>query len=322
MSPNTLHIVGFGSQGAAWADCLRKSGWNVQLYVSQYQGTTYKKALQADFNPKLITELPEQLLQASEDEKEIPLPKKTSHWIAFLCPDAAIGGIYRDHLSHLQLPLRMVLAHGFCVYTKDLQPARPEHQPVLLAPKAIGPQLSHHFFTEFPNTHTLAAAVFLPAEISDERLMLNALTRGLGFAETSLIPATFQQETVGDLISEQGLLCGTVFNFMEWTIEAMQEAGIPPALIREECLSELELIAGLVRKRGPASAFQAISEAAQCGTVAMRNRFEDVKLKAEFKKQVQTVLDGRFSSFFQSQEWRTQAKDLVQRLSKWQELLK
>lgn len=307
MPQNTLYLVGFGSQGTAWAQCLRKSGWDVRVYLSR-SAASFHRAKDLGFEPKLLTELPLDLQEGHQEK-----------WIAMLCPDSEIAPLYSEFLAPLQKDLRLILAHGFSIYTGDLKLASAQHQAALLAPKAIGPKIWENFEKSFPHTHGLRAAFCPPSSHSETTL--EKIARDMGFSRESLIPATFQQETLGDLISEQGLLCGAVFNFLEWTLESMFQAGIPEALIREECLTELELVAGIIRQRGPAGAFKAISQAAQCGTIAMAQRLEESGLKENFQKQMQSIQSQEFARLFSSAEWRTQAQNFANRLSMWEERL-
>jgi len=307
MPQSKIHLVGFGSQGSAWAECLRKSDWQVHVYLSR-KGKSFDRATELGFSPFLLDELPLQIVD-----------KTVSHWIAMLCPDMAIPGIYGDFIASSPAPVRLILAHGYVIYSGDLKLTQPLHQAALLAPKAIGPKLLQNFQSSFPHPHSLVAAFSAPP---GEAEVLTQIARGIGFDSKSLVPATFDEETIGDLISEQGLLCGGALNLLEWTMEAMAKAGIPDALIREECLTELELIAGMIRERGPARTFQTISQAAQCGTIAMANRLEAAKLKEGFMAQMETIQNREFAKFFQSQGWRSQAKEFVDRLTKWEERLK
>ena len=314
MPQKTVYLVGFGSQGSAWAQCLRRSGWSVQVYLGRRE-YSFKKAQELEFATHLLAELPLHLNQLNNDEENTE-----PAWIAMLCPDTEIAPIYMEYLAPVERKLRLILAHGFSVFTGELTFQKSQHQASLLAPKAIGPKILENFEKHYPSPHTLCAA-FCPSSPEDSNF-LKSIARGLGFEEKSLIPASFDQETLGDLMSEQGLLCGGVFNLLEWTMEAMIAAGIPEALIREECLTELELVAGILRERGPASAFKMISQAAQCGTVAMTKRFENSEFKKEFKAQMASIQNHEFSRFFHSQEWRTQAKELTERLASYEEKLK
>jgi ketol-acid reductoisomerase len=306
MPHQKIHLVGFGSQGSAWAQCLRQSGWDVNVYLAR-KSKSFDQAAELGFSPLLLAYLPQQVADTS-----------TPHWIGMLCPDDATPMIYGDILANCPAPIRLVLAHGYVVYSGDLKLNSPLHQVTLLAPKAIGPKLRQNFLETFPLPHRLVAAITAPKESLE---FLKEIARGLGFSDPAMVQATFDEETIGDLMSEQGLLCGGAFNLLEWTMEAMAKAGIPDALIREECLTELELIAGMIRERGPAQTFKMISQAAQCGTIAMAERLEASKLKQGFMAQMETVQNREFAKFYKSKEWRAKALAFTDRLSVWEDRL-
>lgn len=301
---NTLNLIGFGSQAQAWAQCLRASGWSTSIYLSRPEGKSAKRACELGFNSvHPLSELAE-------------LPPNAI--VAFLCPDTEIGPVYREHLAELDRPLTLLLAHGFAVYARELSPARPSHELALFAPKAIGPKIWALYQEARGDCHRLVAGFSAPPARAQH---IVAMGRALGFARERMVSATFEQETVGDLLSEQGLLCGGVFTFLEWTLEAMQKAGIPEALMREECLTELELIAGLLRERGAAETYKTISQAAQAGTVAMQEALGRSNARQHFDAQLEQVLDGRFAQAFKDGNWKPKAQALTQRLEQWQTYL-
>jgi ketol-acid reductoisomerase len=205
------------------------------------------------------------------------------------------------------------------MYARDLKLSKTQHQAALFAPKAIGPKIWQLFEESRPHHHRLVAGFHAPQE---RKAQLHAMAEAMGFAPEHLVEASFDQETIGDLLSEQGLLCGGVFTLLEWTLEAMTDAGVPAGLIREECLTELELIAGLLRERGPASTFSNISQAAQCGTVLMQESLNASNVRELFQKRLSAVLDRSFVETFQSKEWKPKAQALHKRLEHWQAKLK
>ncbi|MGK5083691.1 hypothetical protein WDW37_10340 [Bdellovibrionota bacterium FG-1] len=309
----TLCIVGFGSQAQAWTRCLLDEGeTQVQVYLARQNGPSFQAAQELGIAARSVQNLgPDLLALQTQNPTEPAL-------VALLCPDSVIGSVYHEVLAPLSLPLTIVLAHGYAIYAGDLKPSRPEHQIALFAPKAIGPKIwalfqqakaeSSPTKTSF---HRLVAGFYASAERAPQ---VRELARLLRFAPERLVPASFEKEAIGDLLSEQGLLCGGVFTLLEWTIEAMTRAEIPAGLIREECLTELELIAGLLRERGPAATFGAISQAAQCGAVAMRARLEASGVRAHFDAQLSEVLDRRFIERFRGETWKAQADAFQQKL--------
>jgi ketol-acid reductoisomerase len=308
---NTLHLIGFGSQAQAWAQCLRASLWSTPIYLSRPEGKSALRARELGFDSvhglSALAELPDGAL------------------VAFLCPDTEIGGIYRSHLSSLDRELTCVLAHGYAVYAGELKPARAKHELALFAPKAIGPKVwaLYQAVGDGPHGargrfHRLVAGF----AASDERApRVLSMAQAMGFSPERLVRATFEQEAVGDMLSEQGLLCGGVFTLLEWTLEAMREAGVPDGLIREECLTELELIAGLLRERGPATTFKTISHAAQAGTIAMREALLKSDARTHFDAQLRQVLDGRFADYFKRGDWRAEGDAFERKLASFQDQL-
>jgi ketol-acid reductoisomerase len=231
--------------------------------------------------------------------------------VAMLCSDAAIAPVYERYLRAVDRPLELILAHGFAVYSGALAGLAPGHSVSLLAPKAIGPQIVSHYRAGVP--HALRAAVH-----GGPGSAVRELARAMGFVH--LIETDFAKETVGDLVSEQGLLCGGLFALLDWTQAAMREAGVPEALIREECLTELELVAGLLKARGPAETFATISDAAKVGALLVRGDFEASDLRARLCARFGEIVDGRFAGRFLEKDWQPAISDQIRELrQKWQE---
>lgn len=301
-----IFVVGYGSQGSAWSRILKADGWEVSLYLSSRE-RSFQQALRDGFQPRLLEELPGDLVSHGS--------KKSLGLVAFLCPDQVIGSVYRDYLSSVPTDLCLVLAHGYAVYAGELMCSRTNHYLALLAPKAIGPKLLKAGLKSKRGHasagHELAAALCVPEGV-ESHVMDLALS--LGFRTEKLIRTSFEKEAVADLISEQGLLCGGIFTLLKWTVEAMRKAGVSEALIREECLTELELIASLIRERGPASTFEKISDAAKAGTIAMGQVFDDSNLRPLFEKQVDEVISHRFVDYLRSKSWEKKAKEYQENL--------
>lgn len=300
-SKNTLYVIGFGSQAQAWAQCLRASGWSIEIYLSRPEGKSGQRARELGF------------AQVQPLSELATLPSDAL--VAFLCPDTEIGPVYREQLASLDRPLTLLLAHGYAVYADDLKPARPSHELALFAPKAIGPKIWSLYQEARGDFHRLVAGFSASSERAPHVI---ALGRAMGFARERMVSATFEQEAVGDLLSEQGLLCGGVFTLLEWTLEAMKKAGVPEELMREECLTELELVAGLLRERGPAATYKVISQAAQAGTIAMQDALNSSGARAHFDAQLAQVLDRRFTKYFSEGAWKPGALALTKRLEHWQ----
>jgi ketol-acid reductoisomerase len=278
-------VVGFGSQGQAWVRLLRASGVDVKVFLSR-KGLSFEKA-QKEKIPVFSLETIGEHLRGQGPTL-----------IACLCPDSETGPIYEKYLRPLsEESILLVLAHGFAVYSGSLDREKMElrHEVSLLAPKAIGPKLEEKGLAS--KTHSLVAGVCVPRSL-DHLKMFNELSTRLGFAKENLVPATFDQETIGDLISEQGLLCGPVFSFLVWTVQAMRKAQIPERLIYEECFTELELIASLLKDKQGLETFLKISKAAQIGTVKVNQALVEAGMEQRFAQIADEVVSKKFASEF------------------------
>lgn len=312
---NLIHLIGFGTQGQAWSECFQMSGWEVRPY--------FREGSQGPEIARKMGLTPRSLKELGTDLEKVSVEKQPA-LVAILAPDQWIGRIYQEWLANQPTPLCVVLGHGYAVFSGDLVPQHSDHTVALMAPKSIGPQIVSAFRTsclgprgerQDEQFHSLVMATFA-ADFMQDRIQQAACA--MGFAPENQVRATFEEETVGDLISEQGLLCGGMFTLLEWTIQAMQKAGIPKRLIREECLSELELIAGLLRAKGPASTLDRISEAALSGTVAMRDQLISSRAREAFDRQIDKILNGEFTEYFRSSDWRSPAKVLTGRFRVWE----
>ena len=258
-----IHLIGFGGQGKAWAPSLKESGFSVQVYLPRESKSF---ALCRDL-----------LIDAASID-ELPAALKEGDAVVFGCPDRKIGEVYRNFILGFPGKLHLILIHGYAVWSGDLSneksDANPHHTFNLLAPKAIGPELrsaiqrvQHHRPSAGQSDHHDLRAGFFAANDEAKSVVAKIATHGLRFSIDHLIPATFEQETVGDLISEQLLLCGGLFSLLEWTMKEMRTAGIPEALIHEECLTELELVARVLRAQGLSGTLAVISDSAKAGAV-------------------------------------------------------
>jgi ketol-acid reductoisomerase len=304
----TIHIFGLGSQAQAWVRALTRHDWKIFLYLRHPSKAVELLGVLPTSVTVHLTNESTQLVQAH------PGP------LALLLTDRAIPEIYENHLRQIDLPLHLVLAHGIAMTAGWLKPLE-RHFVSLLAPKAIGQELDENHARAFPAPHGLKAA-FAPAPSLPRfhpfspRTELLDLASDLGFTDSTLIPCTLDQETYGDLISEQGLLCGGLWSLLKWTLLSMKKAGIPDALIQEECFRELELIASILKKHGPAGTFERISSTALEGALQMQESLEASNAKTYFEKQIAKITSGEFfDSLEGSQEAR--ARQLAKVSETW-----
>lgn len=295
MKKSSLSLIGFGSQGSAWAENARDSGWTVEVFLHR-EGPSWKRALEMGFSPQLLSQsLPE------------------SELVALLLPDSAILPCVRERFQRVDRKFHFVLAHGFAAVEGLLNELGPNQTVSLLAPKAIGPEL-RAAFREGKGSHGLAAAIHSSG--TEEAREIRKLAGALGFREDRLIPASFDQEARADWMSEQGVLCGGLFTLLAWTLEEMDRQGVPRALQREECLTELRLIANVLVAKGLTGTFDLISDAAKAGTLEMNEFLETGGRKEAFQAKLKEGASDSFPIRVTSGAWRENAKRFRERLSK------
>lgn len=277
-----LHVIGFGSQGTAWSECLRDSGFQVRVYLRKKKSASWRHAQERGFSPQLLTE---SLSYFSN------LPAQSI--IVFACSDEAISDLYQKYFQALPQPFLFIILHGLAMNSTALHNRLSQHSFALLAPKSIGPALRQQFLTHFKQQkpHGLLAAIHASKHWKKTIL---GIAHGLGFQNKNLIETSFEQEALADLLSEQLLLCGGLFFLLQETIQIMLEYKIPLPLIQQECLTELQLIASLLNQKGPGYTFKKISSTAQFGCVSLQKLFQSQKMGFTLRRQAKSIQSGAF----------------------------
>jgi len=297
-------IIGYGSQAKAWSYCLNESLVSVEIFLHQRE-KSYKTAKEAGFSVHLIGELPSRL------------DKFSQNIIAYLCPDTVSGSIYREFVAPHKFDVINVLAHGYAKLSNDFKTLKESHKSALFAPKAIGPKIKDAYDKDFP--HSLKAAIDF-SELNDhEKQSALTLSKALGFKKENLIETSFKNETVADLISEQMILCGTLFSSLIYSIEKLKEQKIPMELIEQECISEIELIAQMLKEKGIMGTFNAISAVAQEGTFQVYEQSKTLPLKSIIEEQSKAIDSGIFHEILKKRDLNPSLvqikKEFITRLS-------
>lgn len=301
-TPNRhLHLIGYGSQAKAWSAILRDTGYSVSIALRGPESASWSQAITDGFDPITL-----------EQCREVVLSRSSST-IAFLCPDHIIGSLYQKYFAEIPRELTLVLAHGYAVYSGELITRNALHQIALLAPKSIGPQLRAAFLSAKEkgrpfHDRTAAISEQTPSD----------LTSALGFSKENLVLTNPETEAVGDLLSEQGLLCGGLFTMIDWTISSMRAANIPDRLIQEECVTELLLIAGLIQERGLETTLRSISQAALAGASLMNESLESSGARKAFDERLSRVLTKNFVQDYKSDSWKTNAAALFEKMKNYE----
>ncbi len=251
-----IALIGFGSQGKAWALNLRDSGYSVTVYLRE--GSSSKNSV----------------CQLGFCEKQLSLDQKISEkTILLLIPDHELLNFLNTYHPCMKKNAHMIYAHGFGVSFLNLDKLFPQFTHSLLAPKAIASEVRFFFETKQP-----LFGVYAPGNIpghSTDAMTKELLSLGKGIGLSVLEKVRFEEETKADLFSEQSLLCSLIPQGSLITFEYLVKKGIPAPLAFMECFLELKTISKAFVDLGPKEFFQLISPNAFFGGMNASELFFD-----------------------------------------------
>jgi ketol-acid reductoisomerase len=120
----------------------------------------------------------------------------------------------------------------------------------------------------------------------------------VGGLKAGAIETTFKDETETDLFGEQSVLCGGLSALIKAGFETLIEAGYPEELAYFECMHEVKLIVDLFYQGGLSYMRYSVSNTAEFGDMATGPRIITAKTKAEMKKVLKEIQNGKFAKTF------------------------
>jgi ketol-acid reductoisomerase len=273
----TVAIIGYGSQGHAQAQNLRDSGVNV--IVGQRKGSAnYKLAVKHGFKP----------VSAAEAAAQADV-------IQILLPDEVQKQVYEaDILPNLKPGKCLIWSHGFNIHFGIIKPPK-EVDVIMIAPKGPG----HLVRSEFLKGGGVPCLIAVQQDASGKaKNIALAHARGVGGLRAGAIETSFKNETETDLFGEQSVLCGGVSELVKAGFETLTEAGYPEELAYFECLHELKLIVDLFYQGGLSYMRYSVSNTAEYGDMVTGPRIVTAKTKAEMKKVLKEIQNGKFAKNF------------------------
>jgi ketol-acid reductoisomerase len=212
-----------------------------------------------------------------------------------LGPDTEHKAIFNEHIApNLSSGDALFVGHGFSVRFEQVVPAA-DVDVALVAPKGPG-HLVRRTYTEGGGVPCLIA-VHQDASGKAHDLALS-YAAAIGGARAGVLDTTFAEETETDLFGEQVVLCGGLTALVQAGFETLVEAGYQPESAYFECLHELKLIVDLMYEQGIAGMRYSISDTAEYGDLTRGPRIINAEVKAEMRKVLDEIQDGRFA-----QEW-------------------
>lgn len=254
-----LDLVGFGSQGKAWALNLRDSKQRVRVLLR-------KGSKSCD----LVNELGFEALELNAESL------KNSQILLLLIPDSEQTTFLTQHRNDLNPNTLIIYAHGFTVSSSNILEITPHLHHGLLAPKAIASEVRFQYETKgkLLGVHDIIYAN--NTSIENQKMISNLVANiGKNLGLTSNYKSTFHQETKADLFSEQSLLCSLLPYGAKLSFEKLVDHGIDPKLALLECFLELRSISKALVDLGPEAFFNLISPNALLGSEKAYELFFD-----------------------------------------------
>lgn len=272
-----IAVLGYGSQGHAHALNLKESGLNVCVGLRP-DSSSCAKARENGLDVNTIADA-----------------VKWADIVMVLLPDQYQKSIYETEIApNLEAGNTLAFAHGFNIHYSQIVP--PETVNVMMiAPKSPG-HLVRRTFTQGNGVPCLIAVY--QDYTGDTKQQALAWAKGLGGTKAGVIETTFKDETETDLFGEQAVLCGGSAELIKAGFETLVEGGYPAELAYFECMHELKLIVDLYYEGGLSRMNYSVSDTAEYGGMTRGPRVITPAVKAEMKKILEEVQDGRFAKEF------------------------
>ena len=267
-------IVGYGSQGHAHALNLRDSGVAEVAVALRPGSASAKKAQDAGLKVMSVAE--------------------AAAWadvVMMLAPDEHQRDIYSAEIApHIRDGSALMFAHGLNVHFRLIEP-KPSIDVLMVAPKGPG----HTVRGEYERGGGVPCLIAVHQDASGQAMDLGlAYASAIGGGRSGVIETSFREECETDLFGEQAVLCGGLVELILAGFETLTEAGYAPEMVYFECLHEVKLIVDLIYEGGIANMNYSISNTAEYGEYVTGPRIVTDQTKAEMKRVLKDIQEGRF----------------------------
>ncbi len=252
-----IGVIGFGSQGRAFALNLRDSGCDVRVLLRA--GSRSTGAARTDGSAV-----------AGLEEAAV------CEIVILAIPDHEQAAVYDRFLKSAARPLTIVLLHGSNFHFKNVL-FRSQDDVILVAPHGPGRDLRENYL----NDSGLSCFVACGQDTSGIALSTAlAIADAIGAGRAGIYETTMAAEAIGDLFGEQTLLVGGLAGLTDAVFRTMVDKGISPENAYLETIKQLKLLAAMIEAHGPAGMIERVSKTAGYGSLlAMPSLFDDVFMK-------------------------------------------
>jgi ketol-acid reductoisomerase len=269
-----IAVVGYGSQGRAHALNLKDSGAK-NVVVALKPGSATAKKVEAD-GLGVVT---------------VAEAAATADLIMMLAPDEHQRDIYNAEIApHIRDGAALLFAHGLNIHFGLIEPKKTV-DVLMVAPKGPG----HTVRSEYQKGGGVPCLIAVHHDASGGAMDLGlAYASAIGGGRSGVIETNFREECETDLFGEQAVLCGGLVELIRAGFETLVEAGYAPEMAYFECLHEVKLIVDLIYEGGIANMNYSISNTAEYGEYVTGPRIVTAETKAEMKRVLNDIQQGRF----------------------------
>ncbi len=276
-----IAVVGYGSQGHAHVLNLRDSGVK-NVAVALRPGSASAK-------------------KAEAEGIQVMTVAEAAAWadmIMILAPDELQRGIYENEIApNIRDGAALLFAHGLNVHFGLIEP-KASVDVLMVAPKGPG----HTVRGEYLKGGGVPCLIAIHQNATGNAMDLGlAYASAIGGGRSGVIETNFREECETDLFGEQAVLCGGLVELIRAGFETLVEAGYAPEMAYFECLHEVKLIVDLIYEGGIANMSYSISNTAEYGAYVTGPRIVTPDTKAEMKRVLTDIQEGRFVRDFMAE---------------------
>ena len=271
-----IAVLGYGSQGRAWALNLKDSGCDVTIGLP---AKAKSRNLARRDGWKHIT--------------TIARASSLADIIVMAFPDHLHSRVFEKEIApNLKDGSALIFLHGFSIHFKTVKPPN-NCDIILLAPLGPGTAVRSKYIEG--NSIGYFYAIHQDGS-GHAKKRLDFLIRGLKIDKKALIKTTFKDEAVGDLFGEQAVLCGGLSQLILAGYETLVGAGLSSDKAYLEVCYQIDLIVDLIKRYGIEGMFGRISVAARYGSLLSGRKIIDRNVRKNMKAIYNDVKSGRFAN--------------------------
>ncbi|AEG19434.1 ketol-acid reductoisomerase [Methanobacterium paludis] len=273
----TVAVIGYGSQGLAQSRNMADSGLNVVVGLRK-NGNSWKAASDAGMDVMSVEDAAEQ-----------------GDVVHVLIPDEIQGKVYETSIKDkLEEGNTISFSHGYNIHYGYIKPAE-NINITMIAPKGPGSMVRQQYLEGFG----VPGLVAVERDATGDALKIAlAMGQGAGLTKAGVLETTFKEETETDLFGEQAVLCGGVTGLINAGFQTLVEAGYQPEIAYFETCHEMKLIVDLIYKKGFGNMWHDVSNTAEFGGLAIRDRIVTDETRKEMKQVLKEIQTGEFTKEF------------------------